>query len=99
TLRAVPEQISNIIPENPGESALLRVFQQLPESLAKEDRARLVSESERLYRDELVPAYKKLHEFVEQKYLPAARETISWNELPHGTEWYALHVRAQHTTK
>jgi uncharacterized protein (DUF885 family) len=45
----------------------------------------------------IVPAYRKLRDFVQTEYLPATRTSVGRSALPKGAEWYALDIR-QHTT-
>ncbi len=45
------------------------------------------------------PAYKTLTDFLEKKYLPAARNTDGYNALPDGEQWYDYWVRKWTTTK
>lgn len=97
TLRDVPQQILNLIPDDPLKSALLRPFTEFPESIPAPERERLRTAAIGIYRKQLVPAYRKLHGFVVEKYLPAARESVAFSALPDGAKWYAFGVR-QHTT-
>ncbi|HEX8697637.1 MAG TPA: DUF885 domain-containing protein, partial [Myxococcaceae bacterium] len=46
----------------------------------------------------LVPAYRRLHDFLRDEYLPRARPTVSLSALPGGAEWYAHLVRTTTTT-
>lgn len=97
-LRDVPQQILNVIPEDPWKSALLEPFKEFPESIAAADRERFKTEAVKVYQDQLVPAYRKLHDFVVNEYIPGSRETIGWNALPDGAAWYAQIVKQQTTT-
>lgn len=97
-LRDVPEQIDNIIPAGTGASPLLRLFQQLPESFSPADRERLRGTAEQVFREQVEPAFSRLHDYVQKEYLPAARDSIAWSALPNGHEWYALNVRYHTTT-
>ncbi|HEX8309765.1 MAG TPA: DUF885 domain-containing protein, partial [Chthoniobacteraceae bacterium] len=99
TLRDVPEQIRNVTPRKAEESPLLQPFVRIPESIASEDRERLSAEAQSLYQSKLLPAFQKLHDYVERDYLPAARESIAWSDLPQGAEWYAHNVRYHTTTE
>lgn len=69
------------------------------------DEAIPAEEQERLrtaYRDQikktLRPAYAKLHGYLQNRYLPAARTSSGWNALPQGREWYAALAAAMTTT-
>lgn len=97
-LRAVPEQILAVIPDNPEDSPLLEPFAEFPDSIPAADQDRLRSESTTIYDEQLVPAFRKLHTFVNDTYLPGAREAVGWNTLPDGESWYALAARSRTTT-
>lgn len=46
----------------------------------------------------VLPAYTRLHDFIEKEYLPKARTTSGYSALPHGKEWYALMSKYWTTT-
>jgi uncharacterized protein (DUF885 family) len=47
---------------------------------------------------EVVPAYRTLHDYLVKTYIPSARETTGWRDLPNGRNWYAHLVRHYTTT-
>ena len=47
---------------------------------------------------EVLPSMRKLARFLENDYLPAARATAGWGELPGGAQWYRTYVAARTTT-
>ena len=99
TLRDVPEQVLNLIPAEARESSLLLAFKSLPESISTAERDRLQREADDLYKEQVAPAFQKLHDFLTSEYIPAGRSDIAWTSLPHGAEWYALCVRSHTTTE
>ncbi len=99
TLRAVPTQIMDAIPEDPMQSAMLKPFTDFPESIPAADQERLRAEAVKIYKEQLVPAYNKLYDFVTKEYLPGARtKTVGIDALPNGKAWYAYNVRTSTTT-
>ncbi len=48
--------------------------------------------------ESIVPAYKKLADFLQNEYLPKARTTSGLGALPGGADYYAYLVRDQTTT-
>ncbi len=98
TLRDVPAQIEALLTDEPLSSALLAPFVDLPETLAEADRERLQAAAVDLYREALEPAFRKLHGFLVERYLPGARETIATRDLPDGEAWYAHNARVSTTT-
>ena len=97
-LRDVPQQILNVIPDDPLKSPLLVPFTEFPDTISAEDQARFKAAAVDLYKSQLVPAFQKFHDFVRNEYIPGAREAIGWNALPDGAAWYAQMVRQQTTT-
>jgi uncharacterized protein (DUF885 family) len=58
----------------------------------------VVAEGRALVHGEVAAAYRRLHEYLVETYLPAARDTIACTDLPDGREWYAERVRYHTTT-
>jgi uncharacterized protein (DUF885 family) len=98
TLRDVPKQVADAIPEDPLKSALLTPFTRFPVGIAEADRTRLRAEAVRVYNEQTRPSFLKLQKYLTDTYIPRARETIGVNALPDGAAWYAYNVRVQTTT-
>ena len=98
TLRDVPAQMMNLIPEDPLKSALLAPFTRFPVGIAESDRTRLRADAVRAYNEQDRPAFKRLQNYLTNTYLPRSRETIGMNALPNGAAWYAYNVKVQTTT-
>ncbi len=98
TLRDVPGQVTNLIPEDPLKSALLAPFTRFPVGIAESDRARLRADAVRAYNEQDRPAFQRLQNYLTNTYLPRSRESIGMNALPDGAAWYAYNIRVQTTT-
>lgn len=98
TMRDVPQQVLNQLVEDPMQSPLLRAFNNFPDGVSAEDRERLKTEAARIYTEEIAPAYRKLHDFLVEDYIPAARQSIAMRDLPDGEAWYAFNVKQMTTT-
>lgn len=70
----------------------------LPASFSARDKAALTSAYRTTVDTKLSPALKRLATFLEQDYLPKARTSTGWSELPGGPQWYKANVRAATTT-
>jgi uncharacterized protein (DUF885 family) len=70
-----------------------------PDAVPAADRERLTAQYRTLIQQRVIPAYRRLHEFVKEEYLPKARLTTAWSDLPNGREWYSYLVRASTTTE
>lgn len=51
-----------------------------------------------LVSQKIIPAYKKMGDFLEREYLPKARDTDGINALPNGKEIYAYYTKSWITT-
>ena len=98
TMRDVPQQIADLVPEDAMKSALLEAFTEFPPSISTADRTRLTTRATQIYRGAVRPAFLKLQDFVATTYIPACREAIAATALPNGAASYTFHVRWQTTT-
>ncbi len=73
-------------------------IRQMPEDIGAADRERLTTAYREAITQSIVPAYKRLHDFIQNEYLPHARETSGWSGLPNGEAWYAYFARQSTTT-
>ena len=98
TLRDVPQQIRNQLVDEPDQSPLLGAFMKFPANVDSLQQATLKKQAEAAYSEKVAPAFEKLLSFMENEYLPAARESIAMRDLPNGEAWYAYNVRQSTTT-
>ncbi len=73
-----------------GEDSEGNVFNQALRSGAETaDAARERQALAAVIKDTVLPSYRKLHDFLQQEYLPRARESVGLSALPLGSAWYA----------
>jgi uncharacterized protein (DUF885 family) len=70
----------------------------MPESFPAADRERLTAAYRAAIVGEVLPAYRRLRDFVRDEYLPRCRDTAGYAALPDGRAWYAHRVKASTTT-
>jgi uncharacterized protein (DUF885 family) len=70
----------------------------MPAEIAEADRARLTKAYREAISNEIAPAYRRLHDYIRDEYLKAARTTVAWSALPDGAEWYAYLAKVSTTT-
>jgi uncharacterized protein (DUF885 family) len=98
TLRDVPQQIRNQLVDDPAQSPLLGAFQQMPASVDSLQQESLRKRAHSAFSEKIAPAYERLLAFVEEEYIPAARESIALRDVTDGEAWYAYNVRQRTTT-
>lgn len=98
TLRDVPQQVLNQVPEDPRKSPMFRRFAEIPPSIPESEKVRLQAAASSVLTNAVYPAYRELHRFLVDEYVPKSRETIACTALPDGEAWYAHAVRRSTTT-
>jgi uncharacterized protein (DUF885 family) len=96
-LKVLP-QLRSMIVADPTQSVFYKPVANFPEAIASADRARLERAYRRAITRQIVPDYKRLHDFVRDEYLPRTRTTVAWTALPGGADWYQYLVRHYTTT-
>ncbi len=87
------------IAERPlSESIFWRPIATLPANFSVRDKKALKRKYTALINQSLQPAYRKLHRFLSDEYLPRARNTAGYNALPNGAQWYRHLVKRMTTT-
>lgn len=95
--RSLPQLEAHVV-DDPEQSLFWRPVANMPEDIAGEDRERLTEAYRATITTKLVPAYREMHAFLRDEYLPHARDTVGLNALPGGEAWYAFLVRGSTTT-
>ena len=98
TLRDVPAQVENLIPEDALTSPLLAPFTHFPVGIPQPQRSRLSTEAQKVYAELDRPAFQRLHRYLVTAYIPRTRQSIGMSALPDGAAWYAYNVKVQTTT-
>jgi uncharacterized protein (DUF885 family) len=79
-------------------STFTLALRNMPADLTAADRARITRAYRESATQRLIPAARKLYQFLEREYLPRTRETAGINALPNGAAWYAFRVKNETTT-
>ena len=98
-MERVPDQLALQVVDYASESPFFGVFDNIPESFSATDRERIRAEATETLEDSVLPAYKKLDRYFNQKYLPAARDSVGLSTLPNGNAWYEYLTRSFTTTR
>jgi uncharacterized protein (DUF885 family) len=67
----------------------------IPPTARPEERRRFSDGIVTGVKQEILPAYRRLHDFLRDEYLPRARQSIALSALPLGPAWYAHLVRRE----
>jgi len=97
-LERIPPQLDAIIAAAPTATSFYAPFTRMPASLPEAERTTLAQTAERLIRERVQPAYRRLREFLVGTYLPAAPAEVGVGRWPDGERFYAYWVRLYTTT-
>ena len=92
-LAKIPSHFENYASAVVEKNPFFYAFKSMPQNIDKEDQTMLLFEAETILIDDIVPAMRKLCEYISDVYIPACRQSIAWSDLPNGTKWYQEYVR------
>jgi uncharacterized protein (DUF885 family) len=78
---------------DPKQSLFWQPILNFPAGLSVADRRRLIAAYEDKLGKQVLPAYRRLHDYLKTEYLPKARTRPGMDALPSGDYWYAYLVR------
>ncbi|MGE0527873.1 MAG: DUF885 family protein [Bdellovibrionales bacterium] len=97
-LANVPAQFDTILTENVEKSPLYKPFVDMRAPLSDTEKNELRQRAQDLIRTTVYPALKRLRAYLESEYIPNARESIAFTDMPNGKAWYAFAVKMHTTT-
>lgn len=69
-----------------------------PEEMSDEDKRRLEAAYRTMIETKIIPAFSRLHNFMQDEYLPAGRTSSGISALPDGDEMYQYFIKYYTTT-
>ncbi|PST84854.1 DUF885 domain-containing protein [Pedobacter yulinensis] len=96
-LKMIP-QLKSMQVSRPAESLFYGPVNKLPDSFPPAEKSRIKTAYAASISNVILPAYRRLADFLEQEYLPRARSSSGLSAVPGGKEMYTYLVRQQTTT-
>ena len=91
-------QLSAHVKERAEDTVFWGPVLSFPATFSDADEMRLTGMYYKAITQKVMPAYRRLHDFIKYKYIPHTRETVGLNALPGGEDWYTYLVRRTTTT-
>ncbi|HEY5642363.1 MAG TPA: DUF885 domain-containing protein [Woeseiaceae bacterium] len=98
-MERIPDQLATQLVDAPEDSPFYRAFAAMPDAIMAGDRDRLQATARQTIEKVIIPAYRKLNRYFNDKYLPACRDSIGLASLPNGSAWYEYLARSYTTTR
>jgi uncharacterized protein (DUF885 family) len=89
TIRNVIEQLDNQLKQAPEDSPYFAPAKGIPETFSAADKARIPGAYRAAIADGIFPAYRRLRAFLNDEYLPVAREQVGLGSMKGGAALYA----------
>jgi uncharacterized protein (DUF885 family) len=93
TLQGRERTIAPLAAPDVAGNPLFTPFGTMPTNITVAEQQRLRSEAAELIAEGAAPAFARLHAFVRDEYIPAARKTIAAKALPGGAGYYQAKIR------
>lgn len=73
-------------------------IKKMPANFSDADKKKYTELYKQMIAVKIIPAYRKMEEFLQTEYLPKARKTDGYNALPNGKDIYAYYAKSWTTT-
>jgi len=97
-LRDLPGQVQAQVVDDPWLSPMLAAFVKKPPALNDAEWSVVRELAGTYYRQNVAVAFRRLHTFLVEEYLPACRDTVGANALPKGEMLYQYNAKWHTTT-
>lgn len=98
TLKVIPQFAD--LDHGPVEEHLFYTpIKNLPSDFSEAEKERLTDAYRKMVGDKIIPKYRQMHDFIQNEYLPASRETSGVSGVPQGKEMYQFLIKLYTTTE
>ena len=91
-------QLEQMITETPETHLFYGPIEMMPDSFGEADKTSLTANYISLINDKVIPAYRRLHNFVTGEYLAAGRASSGFDALEGGAAYYQHSIKRYTTT-
>ena len=92
-LQGILSTTNGHVVQNPSDSAFYLPFKNFPSTIPPAEQSFLCKNALRAISEVVVPAYQRLSQFLENEYMPSARQGTAASTLPDGQNYYAYAVQ------
>ncbi|GAB4200001.1 MAG: DUF885 domain-containing protein [Wenzhouxiangellaceae bacterium] len=92
-------QLDALVADDATETLFWQPLTSFPDDITDDDRERLTTAYRQTIEEQLLPAYRRLRDYVRDQYLSATRDTVGYSALPDGAAWYNYQIATQTTTE
>jgi len=93
TIRNVIDQLNEQLKQKPEDSQFYGPLKAFPDSIGAADKERLTAQTRAMIADQIYPAMTRLRDFLQNEYLPLARDQVGLSSMKGGAALYDKMVR------
>lgn len=97
-MEKVLPQLADLASTDPTKNIFYRPLDNLPDAIPAAERPKLTQRYRDAIEKQIAPAYRRLHDYIRDEYIPHARTSSGWSALPNGAQWYAYLAKQSTTT-
>jgi uncharacterized protein (DUF885 family) len=90
-------QLDEIAVDDPRKSLLFAAVRKMPSNMAPDDAQGIAREYEATIGEGVLPAYRRMRDFIRNEYLPKSRTSVAWTVVADSAAWYAYRVKVETT--
>ena len=84
--------------QDPTKTHFYEPFTRIPATFSDADKLRLTTQAQQVIKNDDLPAFKRLRDFMAGDYVPASFDHVGTWQVPNGDATYAYFVRSETTT-
>ncbi|MEL6917351.1 MAG: DUF885 domain-containing protein [Bacteroidota bacterium] len=97
-IKKVVPQLEAMTTEDLSQHLFYSPIKKLPDNFSAEDKERLTQAYSKMITEKIIPAYQKLHDFMNTEYMQAGRTSSGIQAVPKGDDYYAYSIKLYTTT-
>ena len=97
-IKKVIPQLAQMVTDTPEEHLFYAPIKKLPETFGEADKENFTKAYTALIQEKVVPAYRRLHDFMAGEYLAAGRDSSGFDALAGGADYYQHAIKRYTTT-
>ena len=97
-IQKVIPQLAQMVTDTPEEHLFYAPIKKLPATFDEADKEDFTAAYTALIQDKVIPAYRRLHDFMAGEYLAAGRDSSGYDALAGGADYYQHSIKRYTTT-
>ena len=97
-IKKVVPQLSSLADGNVEDHLFYQPVKNFPEDFLKEDKETLTTAYTEMVQDKIIPAYKKIRDFMNREYMKKGRKSSGIESTPNGKAYYEHQIKTYTTT-